>query len=171
MNRLYISNFFQLPILAKTLWQIPKYLPDYPYKSFNKTINLIDTPLFFSITGSFSHKFEKTDKFERNTFIKSHLEIVYENNKLEEICNYQDYGRSENLYIQYCLKNNLIRSIKAYDKLVLYSKNQIELNIELQEGNREISDNFISPLDPKTVDLINRIKEIIEQKKDKCIVN
>ena len=169
MNRLYISNFFQLPILAKTFWKIPKYLPDYPYKTFNKTINLIDGN--FSTTCSFSHKFEQTDKFERNTFIKSHLEIVYENNKLEEICNYQDYGRSDNLYIQYSLKNNLIRSIKPYDKLVLYSKNQIELNIELQEGNREISDNFISPLEPKTVDLINKIKEIIEQNKDKCIIN
>ena len=169
MNRLYILNFFQLPILAKTFWKIPKYLPDYPYKTCNKTINLIDDN--FSITGSFYHNFEKTDKFERNTFIKSHLEIVYENNKLEEICNYQDYGRSENLYIQYSLKNNLIRSIKPYDKLVLYSKNQIELNIELEEGDREISDNFISSLAPKTVDLINKIKEIIEQNKDKCIVN
>ena len=49
--------------------------------------------------------------------------------------------------------------------------NQIELNIELEGGDREISDNFISSLAPKTVDLINRIKEIIEQKKDKCIVN
>ena len=81
--------------------------------------------MFFSTTCSFCHKFEQTNKFERNTFIKSHLEIVYENNKLEEICNYHDYGRSDNLYIQYSLKNNLIRSIKPYDKPILYSKNQI----------------------------------------------
>ena len=48
-SRYHFVNFGSLPILAKTFWKVPKYLPDNPSKeSFNKIVGIY-IPNFTSV--------------------------------------------------------------------------------------------------------------------------
>ncbi len=48
-SRYHFMNFGSLPILAKTFWKVPKYLPDYPTKeTFNKIVGIYH-PNFTSV--------------------------------------------------------------------------------------------------------------------------
>ena len=157
MVGLYLTNFSSLPILAKTFWKIARHSSDSPFRKdfYDKRLSLITKDI--SIYCVFSKKYCLTDKFESNKHINSNLIITSENFRIKEFCNYSYYDRSKYLDLEYSLKT-IIPELKLKDK--------VNLNYELID-NLEIGNNFYSSLLPKSQELLNDVKQIIEENKNK----
>jgi len=147
MNRICISNFGRLPLIAQTFWNIPKYLTGYPkVESFNKmvTINSIN----FTSFCYFSHQLDEVDK---NVIIKSQLSFTSNDHKFEEICEYINFENRKKLLVRYNFND----------------MHDIELNI-----NRNIDNlNFNKCLTSESQEIMKIIDHQIKQNKDKCIVS
>jgi len=158
MNRINLTNFGKLPILAKQLWTIPKYTCNYKNEDFYKK-NLLFEDKNISIKCLFYKKYILTDKFDSYKNIFSNLQININKYVIEENCNYS-YSKNNNyLDIEYLFKywktneNNLIL------------KEKIELTFNLK-NNKEINDDFHSSLLPKTQELLIDIKKIIKENRN-----
>ncbi len=98
-SRYQFVNFGSLPILAKTFWKVPKYLPDYPTKeSFNKIVGIYQPK--FKAVCSFTHK---TDMTEKNFIIQSHFMFLSERLRIEETCKYAQMDANQQFRIMYSI--------------------------------------------------------------------
>ena len=147
MNRICISNFGMLPLIAKTFWKVPKYLPDNPaIESFNKMISIKSNK--FNSTCSFSHR---CDEVDRNVIIKSQLKFQSNDHKLEEFCEYVSFENRKTLKIKY-----------IFDDL-----HNVELNI-----HRKIDDvNIYKSLTSGSQQILKIIDYQIRENKNNYIVN
>ena len=158
MNRIYLTNFGKLPILAKQLWTIPKYTCNHNNENFYKK-NLSFEDKNFQLKCIFLKKYILTDKFESNKNIFSSLQINSNNYLIEENCNYSQNNKSNHLDIEYLFKH--WESVN--NKLIL--KDRLELSFNLK-NNKEINGDFHSALLPKTQEILNGLKKIIEENRD-----
>ena len=151
------SNFGSLPILVNSFWKIARNSGDFPNRKdfYNKRLSLVTKDISFYCV--FSKKYCLTDKFESNKNINSNLIITSKNYRIKEFCNYSYYDTSKYLDLDYSLKT-IIPELNLKDK--------VNLNYELI-NNLEISNNFYSSLLPKTQELLNNVKHIIEENKNK----
>ncbi len=151
------SNFGSLPILVNSFWKIARNSGDSPFRKdfYNKRLSLVTKDISFYCI--FSKKYCLTDKFESNKHINSNLIITSKNYRIKEFCNYSYYDTSKYLDLDYSLKT-IIPELNLKDK--------VNLNYELI-NNLEISNNFYSSLLPKTQELLNNVKHIIEENKNK----
>jgi len=158
MNRIYLTNFGKLPILAKQLWNIPKYTCNYKNENFyRKNISFENKNL--SIKCIFLKKYILTDKYESNKNIFSNLQINSNNYLIEENCNYFYNKTSKYLDIEYLFKH----WEPERNKLIL--KDKLELSFNLK-NNKEIHGDFHCSLLPKTQELLRDIKKVIEENRD-----
>ncbi len=150
-------NFGSLPILVNSFWKIARNSSDSPFRKdfYNKRLSLVTKDITFYCI--FSKKYCLTDKFESNKHINSNLIITSKNFRIKEFCNYSYYDTSKYLDLDYSLKT-IIPELNLKDK--------VNLNYELID-NLEISNNFYSSLLPKSQELINNVKHIIEENKNK----
>lgn len=157
MVYLYFTNFSSLPILVNSFWKIARHSGDFPHKKdfYNKRLSLVIKDISFYCV--FSKKYCLTNKFESNKNINSNLIITSKNYRIKEFCNYSYYDTSKYLDLDYSLKT-VIPEINLKDK--------VNLSYKLID-NLEISNNFYSSLLPKSQELINNVKQIIEENKNK----
>ena len=158
MNRIYLTNFGKLPILAKQLWTIPKYTCNHNNENFYKK-NLSFEDKNFQLKCIFLKKYILTDKFESNKNIFSSLQINSNNYLIEENCNYSQNNRNNYLDIEYLFKHWESEN----NKLIL--KDRLELSFNLK-NNSIISGDFHSTLLPKTQEILNGLRKIIEENRD-----
>lgn len=158
MNRINLTNFGKLPILAKQLWNIPKFTCNHNNEKFyKKTISFEDKNV--SIKCYFLKKYILTDQFDINKNIFSNLQINANNYLIEENCNYSLNKKNNYLDIEYLFKywetneNNLIL------------KDRLELSFNLKM-NKEINGYFHSSLLPETQEILIDIKKIIEENRN-----
>ncbi len=151
------SNFSSLPILVNSFWKIARHSGDFPHKKdfYNKRLSLVIKDISFYCV--FSKKYCLTNKFESNKNINSNLIITSKNYRIKEFCNYSYYDTSKYLDLDYSLKTVIPE---------LNLKDNVNLNYELI-NNLEISNNFYSSLLPKSQELLNNVKQIIEENKNK----
>jgi len=158
MNRIYLTNFGKLPILAKFFWSIPKYTCNHNNENFyKKNLSLEDKNL--SIKCIFLKKYILTDKFESNKNIFSSLQINSNNYLIEENCNYFQNNKNNYLDIEYLFRHWEPEN----NKLML--KDRLELSFNLK-NNKEIQGDFHSALLPKTQEILNGLKKVIEENRD-----
>jgi hypothetical protein len=150
-------NFGSLPILVNSFWKIARNSSDSPFRKdfYNKRLSLVTKDISFYCI--FSKKYCLTDKFESNKHINSNLIITSKNFRIKEFCNYSYYDISKYLDLDYSLKT-IIPELNLKDK--------VNLNYKLID-NLEISNNFYSSLLPKSQELINNVKRVIEENKNK----
>jgi hypothetical protein len=117
MNRIYLTNFGKLPILAKQLWTIPKYTCNHNNENFYKK-NLLFEDKNLSLKCIFLKKYILTDKFESNKNIFSSLQINSNNYLIEENCNYFHNSKNNNLDIENLIKHCELEN----NKLILKDK-------------------------------------------------
>jgi len=147
MNRIYLTNFGKLPILAK-------FFNENFYK---KNLSFEDKNL--SIKCIFLKKYILTDKFESNKNIFSSLQINSNNYLIEENCNYFQNNKNNYLDIEYLFRHWEPEN----NKLML--KDRLELSFNLK-NNKEIQGDFHSALLPKTQEILNGLKKVIEENRD-----
>lgn len=158
MNRINLTNFGKLPILAKQLWTIPKYTCNYKIENFYKK-NLLFENKNLHLKCIFLQKYILTDKFENIKNIFSNLQINSNNYLIEENCNYSLNKKNNHLDIEYLFKywetneNNLIL------------KDRLELSFNLKM-NKEINGYFHSSLLPETQEILIDIKKIIDENRN-----
>ena len=157
MNRIYLLNYFQLPILA-TKFKNPREV-------LNKIVKFQKKD-FYAICN-FSHEYQRINEIEGNTIIKSDLEIIYKEHKIEERCELFEFDGLKNIDINYSLRNYVVNSRKSYETLVLSLTDRVEFSINLKNGDREITNNFHHVLPNKTVELLNEIGNILDSDKEK----
>jgi len=157
MNRIYLLNYFQLPILATKFKNRREVL--------NKIVKFQKND-FYAICN-FSHEYQRINEIERNTIIKSDLEIIYKEHKIEERCELFEFDGLKNIDINYSLRNYVVNSRKSYETLVLSLTDRVEFSINLKNGDREITNNFHRVLPNKTVELLNEIGNILDSDKEK----
>jgi hypothetical protein len=146
-SRFTFSNFGNLPLLAKTLWNVPKYLPDVPQKqTFNKMVRIYRPE--FKVVCSFTHKTNSTESMFR---IKSDLIFWCEQYKFEELCVFSNMNMINNFEITHSLidKNNKEQNF--------YSKN--------------IDDFYIKLLNNNIQDIKTQIDELLNNNKNECVVS
>ena len=132
-SRYHFMNFGSLPILAKTFWKVPKYLPDNPSKeSFNKIVGIYH-PNFTSVC-SFTHK---TDMTEKNFIIQSHFMFLSERLRIEESCKYAQMDANQQFRIVYSIVEQ-----SQEEKIFIFEKEHEDkirqLPINIQDSFREI---------------------------------
>ena len=163
MNKIYLTNFGKLPILAKQLWTIPKYTCNYKNENFYKKDLLFENKNL-SIKCTFFKKYILTETFESNKNIFSNLQINANNYLIEENCNYSYSKKNNYLDIEYLIKH------WEPENTNLILKDRLELSFNLQ-NNKEINDDFHSSLLPKTQELLQDIKKIIKENRNDIKVN
>ena len=139
------SNFGKLPILAKILWNVPKYLPDLPQKqAYNKMVGIYRPD--FKVVCSFTHK---TNCTESMFHIKSDLIFWCEKYKFEELCILSNMNMVNNFEITHLLidKNN--------EEQIFFTK--------------KISDISTQPINMQ--DIKAQIEEIMNNNKNECVVS
>ena len=164
MNRISFLNYSQLPILATKFWKIPKF-DEKLREVFNKTVKFQKKD-FYSICY-FSHECRRSDELDGNIIIKSNLEIIYKENKIDEICELFDFKRLNNIDINYSLRNYITCPSKSYESLCLSLKDKVDFYINLENGEREITNNFHGVLPNKTVEFLGGIGNILDSDSDK----
>ena len=164
MNRIYLLSYFQLPILATKFWKIPKF-DENRHEVFNKIVKFQKND-FYAVCY-FSHEYQRTDEIEGNTIIKSNLEITYKEHKIEERCELFEFERLKNIDINYSLRNYIACPSKSYEALFLSLKDKVDFYINMENGDREITNNFHSVLPNKKVELLNEIANILDSDKEK----
>ena len=158
MNRIYLTNFGKMPILAKQLWTIPKYTCNYNNENFYKK-NLLFEDKNLSIKCIFLKKYIITEKFESYKNIFSSLVVNSSDYLIEENCNYSYNKKNNYLDIEYLFKHWESEN----NKLIL--KDRLELSFNLK-NNSIISGDFHSSLLPKTQEILNGLRKIIEENRD-----
>ena len=140
-------HFRNLPILAKTFWKVPKYLPDFPQKeTFNKMVSIY-RPDFHSVC-SFTHK---TDITEKNFIINSHFMFSSEKLRIEETCKYAKMDTNQQFRIVYSIIE------KSQEEQMFIFEKEHEDKIRLLPRN--IQDSF------------REIDKLLEENKDKYVVS
>jgi len=140
-------NFRNLPILAKTFWKVPKYLPDNPAKeSFNKIVGIYRPD--FKAVCSFTHK---TDALEKNFIINSHFMFSSERLRIEEMCKYSQMDANQNFRIVYSIIE------KSQEEIMFIFEKEHEDKIRLLPRN--IQDTF------------REINSFLEKNNDKCVIS
>ena len=140
-------HFRNLPILAKTFWKVPKYLPDNPEKeSFNKIVGIYG--LNFNAVCAFTHK---TDITENNFIINSHFMFSSERLRIEESCKYTKMDANQQFRIVY----SIIEQFQE-DKIFIFEK---EHEDKIRLLPRNIQDSF------------REISALLEENKDKCVIS
>jgi hypothetical protein len=140
-------HFRNLPILAKTFWKVPKYLPDNLAKeSFNKIVGIY-RPDFHSVC-SFTHK---TDAFEKNFIINSHFTFSSEKLRIEETCKYSQMDANQNFWIVYSIIEK-----SHEEQMFIFEK---EHEDKIRQLPRNIQDSF------------REIDALLEDNKDKCVIS
>jgi len=104
-------------------------------------------------------KYILTDKFESNKNIFSSLQINSNNYLIEENCNYFQNNKNNYLDIEYLFRHWEPEN----NKLML--KDRLELSFNLK-NNKEIQGDFHSALLPKTQEILNGLKKVIEENRD-----
>lgn len=146
-SRYNFMNFGSLPILAKTFWKVPKYLPDYPTKeSFNKIVGIYH-PNFTSVC-SFTHK---TDITEKNFIIQSHFMFSTERLRIDETCKYAQMEANQNFQIVYSIIE------KSQEEIMFIFEKEHEDKI--RQLPRNIQDSF------------REIDALLEENKDKYVIS
>lgn len=158
MNRIYLTNFGKMPILAKQLWTIPKYTCNYKNEKFYKR-NLLFEDKNLSIKCIFLKKYILTEKFESNKNIFSSLVVNSSNYLIEENCNYSYNKKNNYLDIEYLFKS----WEPEKDKLIM--KDRLELSFNLK-NSKEINGDFHSALLPKTQEILTDLKKVIEENRE-----
>ena len=139
-------NFWNLPILAKTFWKVPKYLPDFPQKeTFNKMVSIY-RPDFHAVC-SFTHKTDITDK---NFIINSHFMFSSEKLRIEEMCKYAKMDTNQQFRIVYSIIE------RSQEEIIFIFEKEHEDKIRLLPRN--IQDSF------------REIDKLLEENKDKCVI-
>jgi hypothetical protein len=151
----YLKNFGSLPILTNSFWKIARHSGDFPNKKdfYNKRLSLFTNDISFYCI--FSKRYCLTDKFDSNKNINSNLLIMSKNYRIKEFCNYSYYNKNKYLDLEYSLKT-----------ISPDCKDKVNLKYELID-KLEINNNFYSSLLPKTQELLNNVKQIIEENKNK----
>ena len=151
----YLKNFGSLPILTNSFWKIARHSGDFPNKKdfYNKRLSLFTNDISFYCI--FSKRYCLTDKFDSNKNINSNLLIMSKNYRIKEFCNYSYYNKNKYLDLEYSLKT-----------ISPDLKDKVNLKYELID-KLEINNNFYSSLLPKTQELLNNVKQIIEENKNK----
>jgi len=140
-------HFRNLPILAKTFWKVPKYLPDNPAKeSFNKIVGIYESN--FKAVCSFTHK---TDAFEKNLIINSHFTFSSERLSIEESCKYSKMDTNQQFQIVYSIIE------KSQEEQIFIFEKEHEDKIRLLPRN--IQDTF------------REIDSLLEENNDKCVIS
>lgn len=145
MSRFTFSNFGNLSILAKTLWNVPKYLPDIPQQqTYNKMVGIYRPD--FKVVCSFKHK---TNSTESMFHIKSDLIFWCETYKFEELCVFSNMNMVNNFEITHLLidKNN--------EEQIFFTK--------------KISDISTQPINMQHI--ITQINESLNNNKNECVVS
>ena len=143
MSRFTFSNFGNLPILAKTFWNVPKYLPDIPDKqTFNKIVGIYRPE--FKATCIFTHK---TNITEMNFSIKSDFVFMSEKFRMEESCRFANIDAKEQFEVNYSFTEN-----KSEEQMFIYEKKIGTLPVNIQNA-------------------IKQIEEILEKNRDKCVIS
>jgi len=125
MTRFIFSTFGNLPILAKTLWNIPKYLPDVPQQqTYNKIVGIYCPD--FKAVCSFTHK---TNSTESMFIIKSNLIFWCEKYRVEELCQFGNMNMINNFEIIYSFEE------KNKEEQIFYSKNIEDFSTKLMNMN------------------------------------
>jgi len=140
-------HFRNLPILAKTFWKVPKYLPENPVKeSFNKIIGIYRPD--FKAIGSFTHK---TDDLEKNFIINSHFMFSSDKIWIEETCKYAKMDTNQQFRIVYSIIE------QSQEEQIFIFEKEHEDKIMLLPRN--IQDTF------------REIDKLLEKNKDKCVIS
>ena len=142
-SRFTFSNFGILPILAKTLWNVPKYLSP-QQQTYNKMVGIYRPD--FKVVCSFTHK---TNSTESAFHIKSDLIFWCEKYKFEELCIFSNMNMVNNFEITHVLIN------KNNEEQIFYSKN---------------IDNFSTKL-MNMQHIKTQIEEILNNNKNECVVS
>ena len=140
-------HFRILPILAKTFWKVPKYLPDNPAKeSFNKIVGIYGSN--FNAVCSFTHKTDITDK---NFIINSHFMFSSDKLRIEESCKYSKMDTNQQFRIVYSIIE------KSQEEQMFIFEKEHEDKIQLLPRN--IQDSF------------REINSLLEENNDKCVIS
>ena len=158
MNKIYLTNFGKMPILAKQLWTIPKYTCNHNNEKFYKK-NLSFEDKNFQLKCIFLKKCIITEKFESNKNIFSSLVVNSFDYLIEENCNYSLNKKNNYLDIEYLFKHWEPEN----NKLIL--KDKLELSFNLK-NNKEINSDFHSALLPKTQEILIDLKKVIEENRE-----
>jgi len=146
-----MNNYYFIPTLSKYFWLA---------RSKNNTllqliINNNNTNL--SIQNKIIKVYQQTDKCEGNTFINSTLDLNGKiNNRdiaIRESVKYQQYDRSNNLYLRYLLDCNIDNK---YNKIM----------IDNEYDNSFIIDNLWHYFSNDTMNTLNEINELIKKNKE-----
>ena len=145
-------NYYHfIPTLSKYFWLA---------RSKNNTllkliINYNNTNLL--IQNKIIKVYQQTDKCEGNTFINSTLDLNGKiNNKditIKESVKYQQYDRSNNLYLRYLLDSNID---KKYNKIMIDNEYDNNFNI----------DNLWYYFSNDTINTLNKINALIKKNKE-----
>jgi len=128
MSRFVFSNFGNLPTLAKTLWNIPKYLPDVPQQqTYNKLVGIYRPD--FKVVCRFTHK---TNSTETMFIIKSNLIFWCEKYRVEELCNFSNMNMTNKFEITYS-----VAAEKYKEEQIFYSKNIDNFSTKLMNMNMQ----------------------------------
>ena len=165
-----LTTFSSLPILAKTLWMIPKYNTITRTHNFNKTISFEKNNYY--IIGKFQQKHIEHTLSDRDNIVYSNVVMKHKYDKIEENCKYIEYSLTNTCYVKYSLNHSVLRdrdgSGGTYDNPLL--QNKIELQFYLTPGNKIISSCFHSNLPFATQKFILEMKERLDENKDNFIV-
>ena len=141
MNKIYLKQFSQLPILSSYLYKVSKRI-DKQVLSINND-NLY---LYFYFN---SNKYKVTN---------SNLEIKYKQNIIEEKCMFIKYEESNNIFYNYLFTHNTI----SKNGLLIHKG---KLNLEqFLVNNKVISNDFYNILDDESNEVLDELKTIINDK-------
>ena len=145
-TRFIFSNFGNLPILAKTLWNVPKYISDISQQqTYNKMVGIYRPD--FKVVCCFHHKIDSTE----STFhIKSDLIFWCDKYRMEELCTFSRVNMTNTFEIMYSFEE------KNNEEEYFYSRN---------------IDNFSTKLDINMQNIKTHIDEILIMNKNKCVVS
>ena len=147
MTRFIFSNFSSLPILAKTLWNVPKYLPDVPQQqTYNKMVGIYRPE--FKVVCSFNHKTNSTESMFR---VKSDLTFWCEKYRIEEQCIFSNMNEMHYFEIMYIIQE------KYNEEQVYFSKKIDDFSTKLLNNNMQ--------------DIITQIDELLILNKINCVVS
>ena len=138
-------NFGKLPILARILWNVPKYLPDVPQQqTYNKMVGIYRPD--FKVVCSFTHK---TNCTESIFHIKSDLIFWCGKYRMEELCILSNMNMVNNFEITHLLEE------KNKEEQVFFTKKISD--ISMQQINMQ--------------HIRAQIEEIMNNNKNECVVS
>ena len=148
-----MNNYHFIPTLSKYFWLA---------RSKNNTLlKLIinDNNTNLLIQNKIIKVYQQTNKFEGNTFISSSLYLNGKiNNKditIKESVKYEQYDKSNNLYLRYLLDSNID---KKYNKIMIDNEYEYDNNFNI--------DNLWHYFSNDTINMLNKINALIKENKE-----